>query len=213
MSKGRTMVDFHVGDEVVANRDLSAEREIRNSWRSHTEYFDVPEDTIGRVTSVRSTTRVRVQFSGFHYVGTVDADSLHFVDATLRAEREARRAEAQAQAMARAEAERLATSPKEGDIMPDDPRIAWLWKRIARYATNNGYCPQYDSICEEFGIPGRERSFGLRFKIGGMEMSTTVQATSFKDAQAKVVASLPSAEGIQFHNRETGRFDPYALAS
>ena len=92
----------------------------------------------------------------------------------------------------KAEAEKQFT-PQDGDILPDDPRLAWLWRATAREATNSGHCSEYDKICDRLGIPGRERDFSISFTVGGLVMNTRVSATSKKLAGEKVLDTVPNS--------------------
>jgi len=57
------------------------------------------------------------------------------------------------------------TSPAEGDIAIDDPRIAWIWKKAARLADDLDFCEEYDNIAQKLGVTprARERSVVVRF--------------------------------------------------
>ena len=83
--------------------------------------------------------------------------------------------------------------PQEGDILPEDPRLAWLSRAAAREATNSGHCGEYDKICDRLGIPGRERDFSISFTVGGLVMNTKVSAMSKKLAGEKVLVTVPNS--------------------
>lgn len=53
----------------------------------------------------------------------------------------------------------------EGAISPTDPGLAWLWIDAARVAAKSGHCRQYDDLCDQLGIPGREREFEIDLKL------------------------------------------------
>ena len=87
---------------------------------------------------------------------------------------------------------RLGEKPEDSDdvpfiyIGPDDPGIQWLFEDMGKFATDKGYCDQYDALCARLGIPGRPREFKVKFKIGDLEASTTVMARSQKEANEQV---------------------------
>lgn len=53
----------------------------------------------------------------------------------------------------------------EGALSPTDPGLAWLWEDAARVASKSGHCRQYDDLCDQLGIPGREREFEIDLKL------------------------------------------------
>lgn len=79
----------------------------------------------------------------------------------------------------------------EGMIGPDDPRIAWLWDDAAKFATQKGYCEQYDKLADALDIPGRERNFTVVRNLNGLEVSVKVKARSRKLAEALLAEKLP----------------------
>lgn len=79
----------------------------------------------------------------------------------------------------------------EGMIGPDDPRIAWLWDDAAKFATQKGYCEQYDKLADALDIPGRERNFTVVRNLDGLEVSVKVKARSRKLAEALLAEKLP----------------------
>ena len=81
----------------------------------------------------------------------------------------------------------LGTPPEDGDpILPDDPRLDWLWKDAAQLAVQTGQCSTYDEFCNKLGIPGRERDFSISVEIGGMSTSFKQKARSKAEAQRLV---------------------------
>lgn len=89
---------------------------------------------------------------------------------------------------------RLGEKPEDTNEMTyigiDHPGIQWLWDDLGKYATKQGYCPTYDALAAEIGIPGRIRTFTARAAIGGIEITSKVQARSQKEANAKFADSL-----------------------
>jgi hypothetical protein len=200
------VTDFHVGDRIETIRATIGARRIENGWHRRTEDFTVPANAQGVVTSLVSANRIRARFQGVPYVLTMDTSDIQHLDEVAAAARAAA-------AEAAREAERKALEPGEDDILPDDPRIQWLWRKIGKSATARNYCAQYDEICAEFDIPGREREFSVNLKLGELEMRASVQARSHKEAVEKVVAKLPSVEDLRIYDRNTNRWNPYALVS
>lgn len=77
-----------------------------------------------------------------------------------------------------------------GAISPDDPGLAWLWQDAARLADKLGHCSTYDTMCDQLGIPGREREFEVRVEDGDVVISAKVMATSRPLAEKKLQALL-----------------------
>jgi hypothetical protein len=82
----------------------------------------------------------------------------------------------------------------EGDISPDDPRLAWLWADAAKAATQARHCAEYDTLCDKFGIPGREREFTVNYNIGDLKVSAKIKATSQKVANELFAQKLKAAK-------------------
>ena len=61
-------------------------------------------------------------------------------------------------------------------------------------AVRRGLCAEYDSICEELGIPGRVRSFTVKVSRNGIDLSAKVKARSQKEADELVLSSLGGDE-------------------
>jgi len=168
-----TTATYAKGDLVVATRDIGM-----YSWDS------VKAGEQGVVTSVKSRNSIRVKFEHATYVRDiyVPGDQIEPLDPETLARMEAEKAEAE-----------KAFTPQEGDILPEDPRLAWLWRAAAREATNSNHCGEYDKICDKLGIPGRERDFSISFTVGGLVMNTRVSATSKKLAGEKVLDTVPNS--------------------
>jgi hypothetical protein len=81
----------------------------------------------------------------------------------------------------------------EGSIPVDDPRIAWIWEDAAKVATRSNHCGEYDKLCDELGIPGRERSFTVNREINGFKVSKSFKARSRKLAEDLFDSELKSA--------------------
>jgi hypothetical protein len=81
----------------------------------------------------------------------------------------------------------------EGGIAPDDPRLAWLWEDAGKLATRQGHCGDYDKMCDALGIPGRERSFTVKRKVNGFDISKKFTARSRKLAEEMFDAELEKA--------------------
>ncbi len=77
-----------------------------------------------------------------------------------------------------------------GSIAPNDERLSYLWDRASAIADRRGLCAEYDSICEELGIPGRVRSFTVEVSRNGIDLSAKVKARSQKEAEELVLSSL-----------------------
>lgn len=86
------------------------------------------------------------------------------------------------------------THVPEGSIAPDDERLSYLWERASAIAERRGLCEEYDSICEELGIPGRVRSFTVKVSRNGIDLSAKVKARSQKEADELVLSSLGGDE-------------------
>lgn len=79
----------------------------------------------------------------------------------------------------------------EGAISPDHPGIAWLWEDAARLATMQGQCSTYDKICDQLGIPGRERNFEVKHTLpSGIEIKASIRARSKVLAKEQLLANL-----------------------
>lgn len=95
---------------------------------------------------------------------------------------------------------RLGERPEDTEEMThigtDDPRIQWLFEDMGKYATDKGWCPEYDALCARLSIPGRPRDFAVNRTVNGVEFRTTVKARSQKEANElvdKALATVASA--------------------
>ena len=86
------------------------------------------------------------------------------------------------------------THVPEGYIAPDDERLSYLWDRAAAIAERRGFCEDYDSICEELGIPGRLRTFTVKVFGNCIDLSAKVEARCQKEADELVLSSLGGGE-------------------
>lgn len=86
---------------------------------------------------------------------------------------------------------RLGTAPDdEGTIPLDHPGIQWLFRDMARFAEGKRWCGEYDLLCAELGLPGRERDFNIALTVGGMTFNTTARGHNMAEARAKAEAAL-----------------------
>ena len=74
------------------------------------------------------------------------------------------------------------THVPEGSIAPDDERLSYLWERASAIAERRGLCKEYDSICDELGIPGRLRTFTVELKKNNLDLTIKLKARSYKEA-------------------------------
>ena len=74
------------------------------------------------------------------------------------------------------------THVPEGSIAPDDERLSYLWERASAIAERRGLCEEYDSICDELGIPGRLRTFTVELKKNNLDLTIKLKARSYKEA-------------------------------
>ncbi len=86
---------------------------------------------------------------------------------------------------------RLGTPPEGEDTIPiDHPGIQWLFKDMAKFAEGKRWCGEYDLLCAELGLPGRERDFNIALTVGGMTFHTTARGHNMAEARAKAEAAL-----------------------
>lgn len=169
------VTEFRKGAHVVATRDF-------NSYY-HWEPI-IQQGTPGIVTSVRSKNSRSVKFDGQNYVSDIylPDSKIALADPEMVAKLEAEKAEAE-----------KAFRPQEGDILPDDPRLAWLWRAAAREANRSNRCGEYDQFCDVLGIPGRERDFAITLYVSGLKLTTTVTAQSKLLAEQKALETVPNS--------------------
>jgi hypothetical protein len=74
---------------------------------------------------------------------------------------------------------------RNNPIKLDDPRLADEWVRAGEVATEEGFCGEYDRMCERFGIPGRERTWDVPV-YARVNVTVQVTATSADSAREAV---------------------------
>lgn len=176
-----------VGEEVSVGDEVSVVRGM-NALRVNTgEYYDLTPEQVLVVTRVYSNSivgrtaekmSVRGQYGGReqkHASFSIDRLFLTGADPSRRPRR-------------------LGQKPEDTDeityIDKLDPGIQWLWEDLGRYATEQGYCPQYDALCAKIGIPGRPRDFSVNLDLNGVRFSATVQARSQREANERAQAAV-----------------------
>lgn len=181
-----------VGEEVSVGDEVSVIR-IMNAVRHNTnDYLDLTPEQVLVVTRVYSNSlmvrtaekmSVRGQYGGRENKRasfSIDRMFLTLADPSRRPRR-------------------LGQKPEDTDEMTYidkmDPRIQWLWEDLGRYATDQGYCPQYDALCAKIGIPGRPRDFTVSLDLNGVRFSATVQARSQREANERAQAAV--ANGLK----------------
>ena len=70
-----------------------------------------------------------------------------------RAENRAVRSEHRASQAEQDRDHALASVAGGEDIHPADPRVAHIWRKASRIATNAGFCTEYDRIADALGLP------------------------------------------------------------
>jgi hypothetical protein len=172
-----------VGDGVILNTETTAERV--NSYQSDRldrgTQFVVTRVYTNRV-QVRTVAVFTSQYSnqarGRSYI--LDKGHLDMDDGATRA------AEQAGVTVPR----RLGKKPEDTEEMTyigiDHPGIQWLFEDMGKYATDQGYCPQYDALCARLGIPGRPRNFNVSQTINGINIVAQVQARSQAEANRLV---------------------------
>ena len=140
-----------------------------NAWSSSGNHCTLRIDTVGTVTRVgRFKMLVRFNAADSIWVDNIWLDHVNEISVTLEA--------------------------PEGGIAIDDPRIDWIWRKIAAYASYRGYCDEFDSLCDDLGIPGREREFTVEHTIGGYAVRSRVTARSQVEADAKFKEALDARQ-------------------
>lgn len=82
----------------------------------------------------------------------------------------------------------------EGAILPDDPRLMWLWEDAARLADRFGFCKEFDRLAEALGAPGREREFRIpMIDEDGIRITATVTARSRRLATQRIRERITSS--------------------
>jgi hypothetical protein len=186
-----------VGEEVSVGDEVSVTRSM-NALRVNTgEYYDLNPEQVLVVTRVYGQSlvartadkmSVRGQYGGREMKRasfSIDRLFLTGADPSRRPRR-------------------LGQKPEDTDdityIDKLDPGIQWLWEDLGRYATEQGYCPQYDALCAKIGIPGRPRDFSVSLDLNGVRFSATVQARSQREANERAQEAVNNgikAEVIQ----------------
>lgn len=192
------VVDEHVrvGDTLVANRELSDQYRVNTNHR-----FDIAAGDRLTVTRVYTTTimvrsirtySVRV---GYHNERkevsfSLPRTVLMFEDPNYVPPPPPRK-------LGRTPSHAEAGLAEDVEIIGyDHPGIQWLWNDMGQYATEKGYCPQYDALCAKLGIPGRPRDFTVRSTIKGLTLTTTIQARSQREANELFKAALAAPEEV-----------------
>lgn len=140
-----------------------------NAWSSSGNHCTLRIDTVGTVTRVgRFKMLVRFNAADSIWVENIWLDHVNEISVTLEA--------------------------PEGGIAIDDPRIDWIWRKIAAYASYRGYCDEFDSLCDDLGIPGREREFTVEHTIGGYAVRSRVTARSQVEADTKFKEALDARQ-------------------
>ena len=85
----------------------------------------------------------------------------------------------------------------------DHPGIQWLWEDMGRYATEQGWCPQYDALAARLGIPGRPREFDVNVEVGAVRFRATVMARSQREANELANAALRTSVTEAEEERDT----------
>ena len=159
-------MDFAVGQDITAERGITGQDAVR--WR---QTVTIPAGTVVNVRRV-STHKVMVRSNG--RVAWVPKSYFAPVDPNAPRPR------------------KLGETP-EGMIAIDDPRIDWIWRDAAKYASDRGYCGYYDSIAGELGIPGRERNFKVKATVHGITGTFNVKARSKVEAERLFAAKIEAA--------------------
>lgn len=87
---------------------------------------------------------------------------------------------------------KLGTMP-EGEeelINIDDPRIQWLFDDMGKYADGKGWCPQYDQLCKDLGIPGRPQDYHVTRTLNGIQIRATIKARSQAEANQMFATAM-----------------------
>jgi len=64
-----------------------------------------------------------------------------------------------------------------------DGRLEPLWEQASRQADAEGFCSEYERMCDAFGIPGRERDYSVDVEVT-LTRTITVSATGRDEDQA-----------------------------
>jgi hypothetical protein len=193
-----------VGDGVILPSFRSAER-----LGAYT-YDTIPGGTqfvITRVYSQRVQVRTIEQFSdgnggwrGRSY--TFYRDDLNYDDSVT-----------EEQVVSTTGRRRLGKKPEDTEEMQyigiDHPGIQWLFEDMGTFATEQGWCSQYDALVTRLGIPGRPRDFTVRREVGGIEMTAVVKARSQREANEMIERAI--LEGLT-KEKDPHRVTEFAVA-
>lgn len=90
---------------------------------------------------------------------------------------------------------RLGTKPEgEEFIDVDDPRIQWIWNDLGEYADRKNWCPQYDELCRDVGVPGRPRDFNVTRTLNGIQIRASIKARSQAEANNLFAQAMSAPE-------------------
>lgn len=192
-----------VGEEVSVGDRVQVNRLMERQYRLNTnDRYDLREDEVFVVTRVNSSTlniRGPKQVRDTRYPhNTADRDVSFAVDRMfLRFQDPNYVPPPPPRKLGRVPTHEEARLEEDVEIIGiDHPGIQWLFDDMGRYATEQGYCPQYDALCIKLGIPGRPRDFTVRSTVKGMVLTTTVQARSQREANQIVKDALAEPENI-----------------
>lgn len=180
-----------VGEGVVLNRNLTAERQGTGESLSleRGTQFNITRVYSNRVM-VRTVERFRERRDAWTHITrarsfTIAKEDLDY-DSSVGTVTPPRR---------------LGQKPHDTDdviyVSIDDPGIQWLFEDMGRYATDQGWCPQYDALCARLGIPGRPRPFNVNRTVNNINLTTTVQARSQAEANRLVDVALGLANASE----------------
>lgn len=90
---------------------------------------------------------------------------------------------------------KLGTTPGIGDhIAITDPRIAWIWEDLGKYADGKNWCREYDTLANGMGIPGRKQKFDGSVRVLDKRIYfSDIEADSRADAERIFKAQLLAA--------------------
>lgn len=123
------------------------------------------------------------------------------------AEERANRAEGRAQ-QAESDKARALASVDGGDIHPDDPRVAHIWRKASRLATANQFCAEYDKIAEALGLPAVEFDYygTVSVRVSGyVNVPVSGRATRQEIADHEIDPDISTDDILE--NLESGHID------
>jgi hypothetical protein len=83
----------------------------------------------------------------------------------------------------------------QAPIALNDSRLSDAWERAGEIATEEGFCAEYDRMCERIGIPGRERDWSVPVDVS-MTFNVIVRGRSASDAAERIDSEV-AAETMQ----------------